>query len=71
MGEELKPCPFCGGRARLCSRYVPALSVVACAVECTGCYCAVDFTEWDETGCGIAPGRDEVAEKWNRRANDE
>ena len=55
MSIELKPCPFCGGKARLCiSEYIPPW------IECD---CGV-FTEGQNTA-------EEAAEMWNRRATDD
>lgn len=56
---ELKPCPFCGGKAFLAeydykfdTGYVPTYGV-----ECTGCNAAIYDCDTEE----------EAAEAWNRR----
>ncbi|MBR1439053.1 MAG: Lar family restriction alleviation protein [Synergistaceae bacterium] len=58
MSEELKPCPFCGGRARVCEvkiyEYVPALKI-----ECEDCHCS--------TNAFYASKKIELKEAWNRR----
>ena len=51
---ELKPCPFCGGRASVnycCGEF---------AVECVDCECG---TKYD-------PSREGVIAAWNRRVDD-
>ena len=62
--NELKPCPFCGGKARLLTKspfYILEMNRGRRAVFCTtdNCY-AVMFAETDQ----------EAIEKWNRRVND-
>lgn len=64
---ELKPCPFCGGEARLVWMNVRNTDTGAKAyhVKCTKCQC----TQWPD-GSGEFPryGRDAAAAAWNRRA---
>jgi Lar family restriction alleviation protein len=54
---ELKPCPFCGGEAKLISEYANAHYV-----ECKNCWASV----WRS-----CPTHEEAIEVWNRRANDD
>lgn len=68
MSEELKPCPFCGGKAaieiikprRRTIAKVVTLYAGGVFVECTGCGCAIS-----------AETETEAIEKWDRRMNDE
>lgn len=59
--DDLLPCPFCGGEARLCSSQIcPSVDVV---VECVECHAGTKFFndgEADEL-------RREAIEAWNRR----
>lgn len=54
--DELRPCPFCGGEAKLVmvfpSRY--------CAVYCKGCLAETTYFKTKEL----------AIEAWNRMAND-
>lgn len=60
---ELKPCPFCGGEEVGFDEIVYMRSVENCII-CTGC--GIVFTvEW------VDPNLDDLADKWNRRANDD
>ena len=54
---ELKPCPFCGGKAEMLN-----YSDNEWLVHCTVCDGMVE--RWRET-------EHEAIEQWNRRANDE
>lgn len=56
MMEKLKPCPFCGGEAKVMDRGFPHW------VYCTKCYAKVHGGTRDE--------KDSI-EAWNRRTNDE
>lgn len=61
MSNELKPCPFCGGKPKL--RYRKPFSYVVC----TGCKSSSELVcDSYEEGDGKA---DAIA-AWNRRAND-
>lgn len=59
---ELKPCPFCGGKARL-------LVGDGVRVICSKCYAGTmiltDNMEYESNAV------ETVIEKWNRRANDD
>ena len=58
MNEELKPCPFCGGKAEIIIEYGTV------TVGCTNKECDITM--------GKAVFTDEEAiQHWNRRANDE
>lgn len=65
--EELKSCPFCGGRASFSVRNNPYGSVDYAKCECNDCHAV------------IGVGRLEIVElikelciaKWNRRVNDD
>lgn len=55
---ELKPCPFCGGEAKI----IDSIPVGVKAVECCNWSCSIYVrTWWLET-------EEEAAEAWNRRA---
>lgn len=60
MTEELKPCPFCGGKAEVV--WMPYINVegMGLVVECNHC--------WAETGYYAT--REEAIAAWNRRASD-
>ena len=58
---ELKPCPFCGGYAHMDKAYSYFRDII---VYCEGCDSV--FTLDD---CGATA--EEVANAWNRRAEDE
>lgn len=60
MPNELKPCPFCGGKAIV---YYPTHNTVA--ILCSTWKCGAMISMCD------ARNIDKVAERWNRRANDE
>lgn len=55
---ELKPCPFCGGRAMLINLPYSRKIFVKCEEQC----CEQNL---------IYKTREEAIEAWNRRANDE
>ena len=65
--DDLKPCPFCGGRAAQ-----GATSAVSGFVFCTECNMATGKF-WDEPMTDAAGQRKKwyevAAEMWNRRAN--
>lgn len=69
--EELKPCPFCGGKAKLratTTRTYPN----HCKHYCYYCYCekcfatGQSFSDYDDDGSSVF----KAIEAWNRRAND-
>ena len=53
---ELKPCPFCEGKAEITSYHNAAIFV-----QCTDCYAT--FPHFDS--------KEEAIEAWNRRADNE
>ena len=74
MAQELKPCPFCGGKAELRTRVLererkdePLYSFVCC----TSCFASgPNFHYKDIDRTGINP-TDEAAKAWNKRAGKE
>ena len=52
--SELKPCPFCGGKARFINKYKGMRWVV-----CDYCLCETDLFSTDE----------KAVEAWNRRVH--
>lgn len=78
---ELKPCPFCGGKAAvLCERKMLTLDrrpifAVECRVGCDKCKiyfrqtCGVSETEYKAPTA--EDKYEEAVEMWNRRVNDE
>lgn len=60
---ELKPCPFCGGKAHLFSSSIcPTLDVV---VECEDCLAGTQFFSNGE----VEELHQKAIEAWNRRAD--
>ena len=51
--NELKPCPFCGGKAKLQGDE----SKYGCFVVCTNCYAEMDYSETEV----------KAIEAWNKR----
>lgn len=63
---ELKPCPFCGGEAKIAttvSKSVP--SKPRCYVYCEKCFTATQYFNDEKYDGGFI---DKAAEAWNRRA---
>ena len=63
MSEELKPCPFCGGKA---IKYVNSGVCVKC-VDCGVSTITLCDTKGNKSDKGAI---ENVIEMWNRRAND-
>lgn len=60
--EELKPCPFCGGEAKMHAAFAHGVaSRVGAYVECGSC------GAWSKTHWGDG-AQEKTAEAWNRRA---
>lgn len=57
---NLKPCPFCGGKARLV--YLEPVSCVVCR-KC-GAVSAMARDSYE-----VGDGKEEAVEAWNRRAD--
>ena len=70
MSNELKPCPFCGGEAEICSHYFEEEDMTLWQARCKErpyavehpCYTADSFISFDN--------KEQAIEAWNRRAND-
>ncbi len=58
MATELKPCPFCGGKASLVTAHNKNLTWIRYFVKCQRCLTTTDNYEKPE----------HAAEAWNRRA---
>ena len=66
MSEELKPCPFCGGKAVI--EVIQPHRHIICKMPV---YKGGAFIECTECGCAISGETEtEATEKWNRRLND-
>ena len=64
MSEELKPCPFCGGKAVIHVNDGVRVVCTKCGVSTQ--ICVDTYASGQPTGGAV--GR--VIEMWNRRAND-
>lgn len=64
---ELKPCPFCGGEAKVCSRYRKGVANrVMYWIECKACGVAQSHHELSGYNSAAKATR-----AWNRRVNDD
>ena len=70
MAEGLKPCPFCGGEAKIW-KCEPRIHRYRDHVYCVYCGNCELLFGYDEDYGGIFTTEDEAIEAWNRRANDE
>jgi Lar family restriction alleviation protein len=59
MTEKLKPCPFCGGEAKLTKQPNPVFNAWLCEIRCTKCHASppVFYTT----------SEDEIIKRWNQR----
>lgn len=87
MSEELKPCPFCGGKGHLSSReiryigqnYFGAKKIkIGVQIICGRCKARggvatgeVIYASYQEQRKSIEPLEHTAIEAWNRRAKDE
>lgn len=60
--QKLKPCPFCGGEAKVVRFYGPREKEVGCAIVCEDCL--ANFHQ-EESCCA-----EENIKAWNKRASD-
>ena len=76
--EELKPCPFCGGEAEICSAFENKFLGKYWYVRCKTCYSR--GSDIYESGKELEPNQeyeaikgawDKAIKAWNRRAKDE
>lgn len=75
MNEELKPCPFCGGEAKIKAASKEYIGFTIWC-ECKNCYAQAggycpDMKKEDTAIENIDSCRNKAVEAWNRRANDE
>lgn len=69
--EELKPCPFCGGKA-LYELYHTVDGFYMPVMFCNWCKALVTFEGYEDyVGSGQHDGMKELREAWNRRADHE
>lgn len=61
MNDELKPCPFCGAKAFFDKSYFPNGNWEYC-IACTNCDSVFTLAY-------INPDKSDLAELWNRRAD--
>lgn len=72
MSEELRPCPFCGGKAKVKAAKEDYIGfTVWCACNCgarTGGFCP-DMSKEDDTIENIEESKIRAIKAWNRRAS--
>lgn len=68
MENDLKPCPFCGGEARMAQNY-QGQKYVWCD-ECGAGVWGKDTEDWRVDTIGERKARKAAADAWNRRVND-
>lgn len=66
MPNEMKPCPFCGGKAKLNIQKVTGGYDYAYVI-CTGCRISTMQYEASAEYCA----KDKAIEDWNRRADND
>lgn len=72
MSENLKPCPFCGGKAKIKAVIKSYGFTIWCACKCgvrTEGFCP-DTNKEDDTMENIEECKKRAIEAWNGRAND-
>lgn len=69
---ELKPCPFCGGKAKCKEIQFVDENEAHAFIECAGCRQYVATVWWAKGIVKFAPEDiwDSAIEAWNRRVND-
>ena len=67
--SELKPCPFCGGKAYMAQNYL-GQKYVRCP-ECGACVFGKDTDDFRISKMGEEKAEKAAAESWNRRADDD
>lgn len=58
---DLKPCPFCGGKAKFKTTHLD--STLSALVECSDCECRTIPIKWSLDYAA----KEKAAELWNRR----
>lgn len=75
MNIDIKPCPFCGGKAEMMMAITPVsiyANSPAVLVQCTGCCAEMHKTINPYTDyTSLERKAKELAERWNRRKNNE
>ena len=78
MNEELKPCPFCGCEAEICSAFEDKYLGKYWYVRCKKCYSrssgiyeSVKKLEANEEYEAIREAWEKAIEAWNRRSKDD
>ena len=71
MSEEIRPCPFCGGKAELVAVVYKGMG--SYCVQCQTCgaqsrYCAMDACFISDMNGGN-PSGERAVNAWNRRAS--
>lgn len=61
--DKLKPCPFCGGKARIMHLTSASGIETHSMVECRSCHIKTDYYVYEF-------GERNVIKVWNRRIND-
>lgn len=67
MSEKLRPCPFCGGEAKIFADQGGGI-----CVKCMKCYCQTDNRcDFSYDDCMRTNAFNSIVEMWNRRTNDD
>lgn len=76
MNEELKPCPFCGGIAKIkeslsdCKWLSATMRRNAVGIGCVNCCAMFLFRPYSRT-LSREKAKENAVKAWNRRTNDE